>query len=66
MLHEVQWTADELAELRRMVTHEWMETRDELHHTANIEYRDKVKAHLALLAGMMRQLETAPTRAILG
>lgn len=63
MLHEVQWTVEELAELRRMITHEWMETRDELHHTSNLEYREKVKSHVGLLGGMMRKLVTAPTRA---
>lgn len=65
MLHELHWSADELSELRRMITHEWMETKDELHHTANHDYREKVKAHLALLAGMMRKLEKAPSHSTL-
>lgn len=57
MTQQVQWTEEELAELRRLVDQEWTASREELHHTANIDYKAKLKTHLRLLGDMRQKLE---------
>ncbi len=46
----------ELAQLRTMLENALRETRVEVHHTRNIDYRESVKNQEALLRGLLTKL----------
>ncbi|MEI7835609.1 MAG: hypothetical protein WCK05_04265 [Planctomycetota bacterium] len=60
MSHRIELTDDELAALEQLLEQELRTSLVELRHTSNIDYKERVRANIALLQRLTKALHAEP------